>query len=79
VYKEFGAFLNAVVEVAVADFGLDAVLVRDRIDFWLDRQHLAEYSSKCASGNGCADLDVLEVARSIERSVKNSTPWPVWN
>jgi hypothetical protein len=69
-YKDFGAFLNAVVDAAVADFGLNSTVVRRRIDDWLDRQHLAEYSAKCTAGDGCTDLDVVDVARMIERSIR---------
>jgi hypothetical protein len=72
-YKNFGEFLNAVFEVATADWGLDPALVRGRIDFWLDRQDLAEYSGKCASGGGCTEADVVGVARSIKRSIDNNT------
>jgi hypothetical protein len=75
-YKEFGAFLNAVVEVAIGDWGMDSTLVRSRIDFWLDRQHLAEYSGRCFSGDGCTEADVIEVVRLIKRSLDRNTPFP---
>jgi hypothetical protein len=71
-YTDFGAFLNAVVDTAIADFGIEPVVVRRRIDDWLDRQHLAEYSGKCASGE-CTDLDVVHVAGMIDRSIKSGT------
>jgi hypothetical protein len=74
-YSNFGAFLNAVYESAVGDLSLDPVVVRDRIDFWLDRQHLAEYSAKCVSG-GCSGDDVEEVADLIKRSIEENVPFP---
>jgi hypothetical protein len=72
-YKNLGEFLNAVVDVAVADFGLESTVVRSRIDHWLDRQHLAEYAGRCAAGDGCTDLEVMDVARAIQRSLRAGT------
>jgi len=74
---EYGSFLNAVAERATVDLGLDPALVRNRIDFWDDRGPLGEYLSKCQTGDGCTESDVVEVAGWIKRSIDNNTKWPV--
>lgn len=76
VFLTFGEFLNAVYESAVADLGQDPTAVKNRIAFWLDRQHLAEYSGKCYSGGGCSENNVSEVADLIRRSIEENVPFP---
>ena len=75
-YSSFGDFLNAVYERAVGDLRQDPVVVKDRIDFWLDRQHLAEYCGKCACGGGCSANDVEELSDLIKRSIEANVPFP---
>jgi hypothetical protein len=65
-YKEFGQFLNAVCESA-ANHGLDATIVKNGIDWLLDRGHLAEYSSKCHKGIPCTNDDVADAVLFLRK------------
>jgi hypothetical protein len=70
-YTEFGEFLNEVRDAAIADFDLDAKRVRSAMDWLLDRGHFAEYSSKCAQGQACTEIDVHEAALLVARFLKD--------
>jgi hypothetical protein len=70
-YTEFGEFLNEVRDAAIADLGLDAQRVRSAMDWLLDRGNFAEYSSKCAQGQACTEIDVHEAAIFVARFLKD--------